>query len=164
MIIAINSKGICTAYKRQDLTFLCLINKTLNQRHLEKIKSIFYNKYNDSLIVVRDATLNIRSIPIKYIETKQPHLGQSILNSERMKDPGFFEFDSPNKCILTYNYYDPINDDSNSNNINHQLSQIIYISILVCFSFLFFIVGMRVGCDTIWQRVSKILISTKCIH
>ena len=146
MIIAINTKGICTAYKRQDLTFLCLINET----HLEDIKSIFYNQYNDSLIVVRIfwneddinnnpqnyrynralGSLNIRSIPINYIETKQPHLGQSILNSERIKNPGFLEFDSANGCILTYNYYDP-NDDSSSNNANHQLSQII--CIVVCF-------------------------------
>ena len=109
----------------------------LNESKLEDIKSIFYNKHNKSLVIVRVfynennensnnnnnnnnytniengraiGFLKVRTIEMLHIEQKRSDLNKlskKILENEEIKSPGFIEFDEINACILAYNYFDP---------------------------------------------------------
>jgi hypothetical protein len=80
----------------------------------EVIRSLFYNKNNDSLITVsvyasdNFSSLKCRTTPIEYIRRGQPDAGFALFESESLKWPGFVEFDDVNGKVLTYSAQDGI--------------------------------------------------------
>ncbi|VAI28872.1 unnamed protein product [Triticum turgidum subsp. durum] len=92
-------------------------NKRLSFLNLspdEVIRSLFYNKNNDSLITVsvyasdHFSTLKCRTTPIEYIRRDQLDAGFPLFESESLKWPGFVEFDDVNGKVLTYSAQDGI--------------------------------------------------------
>uniref|UniRef100_A0A453K3R5 Uncharacterized protein n=1 Tax=Aegilops tauschii subsp. strangulata TaxID=200361 RepID=A0A453K3R5_AEGTS len=90
-------------------------NKRLSFLNLspdEVIRSLFYNKNNDSLITVsvyasdHFSTLKCRTTPIEYIRRDQLDAGFPLFESESLKWPGFVEFDDVNGKVLTYSAQD----------------------------------------------------------
>ncbi|MCI14880.1 hypothetical protein A2U01_0036013, partial [Trifolium medium] len=78
----------------------------------EVIRSLFYNKNNDSLITVsvyateNFSSLKCRSTRIEYIRRAKPDAGFPLFQSESLKWPGFVEFDDVNAKVLTYSAQD----------------------------------------------------------
>jgi len=86
----------------------------LNLSPDEVIRSLFYNKNNDSLITVsvyasdNFSTLKCRTTPVEYIRRNQLDAGFPLFESESLKWPGFVEFDDVNGKVLTYSAQDGI--------------------------------------------------------
>ncbi|KAM7532117.1 hypothetical protein LguiB_035527 [Lonicera macranthoides] len=80
----------------------------------EVIRSLFYNKNNDSLITVsvyasdNYSSLKCRSTRIEYIQRGKPDEGFPLFESESLKWPGFVEFDDVNGKVLTYSAQDSV--------------------------------------------------------
>ncbi|KAI5419629.1 hypothetical protein KIW84_043696, partial [Lathyrus oleraceus] len=80
----------------------------------EVIRSLFYNKNNESLITVsvyaseNFSSLKCRSTRIEYIRRAEPDAGFPLFQSESLKWPGFVEFDDVNAKVLTYSAQDSI--------------------------------------------------------
>lgn len=76
------------------------------------IRSLFYNKNNDSLITVsvyasdHFSSLKCRTTPIEYIRRNQLDAGYPLFETESLKWPGFVEFDDVNGKVLTYSAQD----------------------------------------------------------
>ncbi|KAK4773092.1 hypothetical protein SAY87_028111 [Trapa incisa] len=104
VIFALNHSGVSAAFSRETNGRLCFLNVTPD----EVIRSLFYNKNNDSLITVsvyasdNFSSLKCRSTRIEYIRRGQPDAGFPLLESESLKWPGFVEFDDVNGKVLTY--------------------------------------------------------------
>ncbi|KAK4359530.1 hypothetical protein RND71_021759 [Anisodus tanguticus] len=80
----------------------------LNLSPEEVIRSLFYNKKNDSLITVsvyasdNFSSLKCRSTRIEYVQRGKADAGFPLFESESLKWPGFVEFDDVNGKVLTY--------------------------------------------------------------
>ena len=104
LIFVLNSTGICTAFDRFTMKRVCFLNISVDQ----VIRSLFYNKTNDSIITVSVfrtdsySSLKCRSIPLVYVKQKQPEKGFELFENEPLKWPGFVEFDDVNGKVLTY--------------------------------------------------------------
>ena len=104
IIFALAAGGACAAFSRISNKRLCY----LNIKSDETIRSIFWNKANNSIITVsvykKDEfrQLRCRSTAFEHIESQQPELGFPIFVSESLKYPGFIEFDDSNSKVLTY--------------------------------------------------------------
>jgi len=78
----------------------------------EVIRSLFYNKNNESLITVsvyesdRFSSLKCRTTPIEYIRRGQLNDGFPLFETESLKYPGFVEFDDVNGKVLTFSAQD----------------------------------------------------------
>ncbi|KAG6697979.1 hypothetical protein I3842_09G228500 [Carya illinoinensis] len=89
---------------------ICFLNVSPD----EVIRSLFYNKNNDSLITVsvyasdNFSSLKCRSTRIEYIRRGKPDAGFALFESESLKWPGFVEFDDVNGKVLTYSAQDSI--------------------------------------------------------
>jgi hypothetical protein len=89
---------------------ICFLNISAD----EVIRSLFYNKNNDSLITVsvyasdNFSSLKCRTTPIEYIRRGQPDAGFPLFESESLRWPGFVEFDDVNGKVLTYSAQDRI--------------------------------------------------------
>jgi hypothetical protein len=87
---------------------ICFLNISAD----EVIRSLFYNKNNDSLITVsvyasdNFSSLKCRTTPIEYIRRGQPDAGFPLFESESLRWPGFVEFDDVNGKVLTYSAQD----------------------------------------------------------
>lgn len=87
---------------------LCFVNLCPD----EVIRSLFYNKLNESLVTVsvfRDdnfSSLKCRSTQLAYIRRKTPDGGYPLFESESLCWPGFVEFDDVNGKVLTYSAKD----------------------------------------------------------
>ncbi|CAM0949838.1 unnamed protein product [Alopecurus aequalis] len=110
IIFALAHSGLCAAFSR-------VTNKRLSFLNLcpdEVIRSLFYNKNNDSLITVsvyasdHFSTLKCRTTPIEYIRRNQLDAGFPLFETESLKWPGFVEFDDVNGKVLTYSAQDGI--------------------------------------------------------
>ncbi|OIV96893.1 hypothetical protein TanjilG_00475 [Lupinus angustifolius] len=110
IVFARAQSGVCVAFSRETNQRICFLNVCPD----EVIKSLFYNKNNDSLISVsvyasdNYSSLKCRSTRIEYIRRGQPDAGFALFESESLKWPGFVEFDDVNGKVLTYSAQDSI--------------------------------------------------------
>ncbi|XP_042476137.1 uncharacterized protein LOC122057866 isoform X2 [Macadamia integrifolia] len=104
IIFALAHSGVCAAFSRETSQRICFLNVNLD----EVIRSLFYNKNNDSLITVsvyasdNFSSLKCRTTRIEYIRRGKPDAGYALFKSESLKWPGFVEFDDVNGKVLTY--------------------------------------------------------------
>ncbi|XP_044461090.1 uncharacterized protein LOC123192566 isoform X2 [Mangifera indica] len=104
IVFALARSGVCAAFSRETKQRICFLNVTAD----EVIRSLFYNKNNDSLITVlahasdNFSSLKCRSTRIEYIRRGKPDAGFALFESESLKWPGFVEFDDVNGKVLTY--------------------------------------------------------------
>ncbi|KAM0040616.1 putative transcription factor WD40-like family [Helianthus debilis subsp. tardiflorus] len=110
IVFALASSGVCAAFSRGTNKTICFLNIFPD----EVIRSLFYNKNNDSLITVsvyasdNFSSLKCRSIRIEYIQRGKPDEGFPLFETESLKWPGFVEFDDVNEKVLTYSAQDSI--------------------------------------------------------
>uniref|UniRef100_A0A7N0RAP1 Transducin/WD40 repeat-like superfamily protein n=1 Tax=Kalanchoe fedtschenkoi TaxID=63787 RepID=A0A7N0RAP1_KALFE len=110
ILFSLTHSGVCTAFNRETKTMICLLNVGSD----EVVRSMFYNKNNDSIITVsvnasdKFTTLRCRSTRTEYIKRGQPDAGFPLFESESLKYPGFVEFDDVNGKVLTYAAQDSI--------------------------------------------------------
>ncbi|KAE8702627.1 putative pterin-4-alpha-carbinolamine dehydratase-like [Hibiscus syriacus] len=110
IVFGLAQSGVCAAFSRETNHRICFLNVTAD----EVIRSLFYNKNNDSLITVsvyasdNFSSLKCRSTRIEYIRRGQPNAGFALFESESLKWPGFVEFDDVNGKVLTYSAQDSI--------------------------------------------------------
>ncbi|XP_068341445.1 uncharacterized protein [Pyrus communis] len=110
IVFALAHSGVCAAFSREKNERICFMNVSPD----EVIRSLFYNKNNDSLITVsvyasdNFSSLKCRSTRIEYIRRGQPEAGFALFESESLKWPGFVEFDDVNGKVLTYSAQDSI--------------------------------------------------------
>lgn len=82
IIFALAQSGVCAAFSRETNRKVCFLNISPD----EVIRSLFYNKNNDSLITVSVyaldsySSLKCRTTPIEYIRRGQPDGGLLYLN------------------------------------------------------------------------------------
>ncbi|KAG5135134.1 hypothetical protein AAZX31_09G248700 [Glycine max] len=110
VVFALYHSGLCAAFSRETDERICFLNVCPD----EVIRSLFYNKNNDSLITVsvyaseNFCSLKCRSTKIEYIRRGKPDAGFPLFQSESLKWPGFVEFDDVNGKVLTYSAQDCI--------------------------------------------------------
>ncbi|GBG80793.1 hypothetical protein CBR_g31349 [Chara braunii] len=110
IVFALAHSGVCAAFSRETNRRICFLNISPD----EVIRSLFYNKNNDSLITVsvyasdNYSSLKCRTTPIEYIRRGQPDAGFPLFESESLRWPGFVEFDDVNGKVLTYSAQDRI--------------------------------------------------------
>ncbi|XP_068314721.1 uncharacterized protein [Pyrus communis] len=108
IVFALAQSGVCAAFSRETNQRICFLNVSPD----EVIRSLFYNKNNDSLITVsvyasdNFSSLKCRSTRIEYIRRGKPDAGFALFESESLKWPGFVEFDDVNGKVLTYSAQD----------------------------------------------------------
>ena len=87
---------------------LCFVNQSPD----EVIRSLFYNKLNESLVTVsvfredNFSSLKCRSTRLEYMRRAKPDGGYPLFESESLCWPGFVEFDDVNGKVLTYSAQD----------------------------------------------------------
>ena len=124
IVFALTHSGICAAFSRQTNKRMCF----LNVRSDEVIRSLFYNKNNDSLITVsvygqdNFSSLKCRSTPMEYIRRRNPADGFTLFEKESLRWPGFVEFDDVNGKVLTYSAQDQVYKVFDLKNYNHLYS------------------------------------------
>ena len=106
MIFALAHSGVCAAFCRETNKRLCY----LNTQDDEVVRSLFYNKNNETLITVsvyatdNYSSLKCRSTPLEFIRRGKPQEGgMALFEEESLQWPGFVEFDDVNGKVLTYN-------------------------------------------------------------
>ena len=110
LVFALAHSGACAAFSRATGGLVCFLNANED----EVIRSLFYNKQNNSLITVsvyasdNFCTLKCRSTPLECIARKELDKGVPLFTSESLKWPGFVEFDDVNAKVLTYNACDKV--------------------------------------------------------
>ncbi|KAL6988251.1 hypothetical protein U1Q18_013999 [Sarracenia purpurea var. burkii] len=110
IVFALAHSGVCAAFSRESNKRICFLNVSPD----EVIRSLFYNKNNDSLITVsvyasdNFSSLKCRSTRIEYVQRGKPDAGFPLFESESLKWPGFVEFDDVNGKVLTYSAQDSI--------------------------------------------------------
>ncbi|RAL51339.1 hypothetical protein DM860_010841 [Cuscuta australis] len=110
IVFALAQSGVCAAFSRETNQRICFLNICPD----EVIRSLFYNKNNDSLITVsvyaldNFSSLKCRTTRIEYIRRGKPDAGFALFESESLKWPGFVEFDDVNGKVLTYSAQDSI--------------------------------------------------------
>lgn len=110
VVFALAHSGVCAAFNRETNERLCFLNISAD----EVIRSLFYNKNNQSLITVSVyasdsfSSLKCRTTPIEYIRRGKPDEGIPLFESESLKWPGFVEFDDVNGKVLTYSAQDRV--------------------------------------------------------
>ncbi|KAJ0983777.1 hypothetical protein J5N97_002133 [Dioscorea zingiberensis] len=108
VIFALAQSGLCAAFSLLTNKRICFLNISPD----EVIRSLFYNKNNDSLITVsvyasdHFSSLKCRTTPIEYIRRNQLDAGYPLFETESLKWPGFVEFDDVNGKVLTYSAHD----------------------------------------------------------
>ncbi|KAJ4751076.1 Transducin/WD40 repeat-like superfamily protein [Rhynchospora pubera] len=108
IVFALAQSGICAAFSRVTNERICFLNGSPD----EVIRSLFYNKNNESLITVsvygseNFSSLRCRTTRIEYIRRGKPDSGFPLFETESLKWPGFVEFDDVNGKVLTYSAQD----------------------------------------------------------
>uniref|UniRef100_A0A7S3PMT1 Transducin/WD40 repeat-like superfamily protein n=1 Tax=Aplanochytrium stocchinoi TaxID=215587 RepID=A0A7S3PMT1_9STRA len=104
IVFGLTQTGVCTAFDRLTSERICFLNIEPD----EVIRSLFYNKSNDSLITVsvyradNYSSLKCRSTSLEYIRRNKPNMGFNLFETESLRWPGFVEFDDVNGKVLTY--------------------------------------------------------------
>jgi len=110
VVFALAHSGVCAAFSRETNKRICFLN--INSH--EVIRSLFYNKNNQSLVTVSVyasdsfSSLKCRTTPIEYIRRGKPEMGFPLFETESLKWPGFVEFDDVNGKVLTYSAQDRV--------------------------------------------------------
>uniref|UniRef100_A0A1D1Z661 Lissencephaly-1 n=1 Tax=Anthurium amnicola TaxID=1678845 RepID=A0A1D1Z661_9ARAE len=110
IVFALAQSGVCAAFSRETNQRICFLNVSPD----EVIRSLFYNKNNQSLITVsvyaadNFSSLKCRTTRIEYIKRGKPDAGFALFESESLKWPGFVEFDDVNGKVLTFSAQDSI--------------------------------------------------------
>ncbi|KAE9587290.1 putative transcription factor WD40-like family [Lupinus albus] len=105
IVFALTQSGVCAAFSRETNQRICFLNTS----PVEVIRTLFYNKNNESLITVTAhgsdnySSLTCRSIGIEYIRRGQLDAAFALCESDW---PGFIEFDNVNGKVLTYSAQD----------------------------------------------------------
>ena len=93
VVFALTLAGVCAAFSgKKRIAFL-------NTTPDEVVRSLFYNKANQSIITVsvyradNFSSLKCRTCPIEYLKRGKPDAGFPLFESECLKWPGFVEFD-----------------------------------------------------------------------
>ncbi|CAM0954954.1 unnamed protein product [Alopecurus aequalis] len=108
IVFALSQSGVCAAFSRVTNKRLCFLNGSPD----EVVRSLFYNKNNDSLITVsvygseNFSALRCKTTRIEYIRRGKPDAGFPLFETESLKWPGFVEFDDVNGKVLTYSAQD----------------------------------------------------------
>eukprot|EP00898_Chlorokybus_atmophyticus_P004301 jgi/Chlat1/4872/Chrsp31S04889 len=126
IVFALAHSGVCAAFSRETNKRICFLNISSD----EVIRSLFYNKNNNSLITVsvyasdNFSSLKCRTTPIEYIKRGQPDAGFPLFESELLRWPGFVEFDDVNAKVLTYSAQDRVYKvfDLKNYNLLYQIS------------------------------------------
>eukprot|EP00941_MAST-03F_sp_MAST-3F-sp1_P000102 g102.t1 len=104
IIFGLTASGACAAFQRRGGRRICFLNVTKE----EVIRSIFYNKANQSLITVsvykwdNYSSLKCRSTTLDKIKCGEVEKGEQLFETEALNWPGFVEFDDVNGKVLTY--------------------------------------------------------------
>ena len=107
LLVAVNSAGACPVFDRRSGRRLCCLNATPHER----VRSVFYNDANQSVITVSTRPLEeyrrlyCRSVPVSHILAGNESAhggGVTCFVSEALTYPGFVEFDRDNHKVLTY--------------------------------------------------------------
>jgi len=110
IVFALAHSGVCAAFSRETNKRICFLNVS----HDEVIRSLFYNKNNNSLITVsvyasdNFSSLKCRTTPLEYVRRGKPDAGFPLFESESLRWPGFVEFDDVNSKVLTYSACDGV--------------------------------------------------------
>ncbi|XP_050215623.1 uncharacterized protein LOC126666764 isoform X3 [Mercurialis annua] len=110
IVFALAHSGVSAAFSRETAQRICFLNVSPD----EVIRSLFYNKHNDSIITVSVydsdnlSSLKCRSTRIEYIKRGNPDAGLALFESESLEWPGFVEFDDLNGKVLTYSARDSV--------------------------------------------------------
>eukprot|EP00245_Coleochaete_scutata_P007175 TRINITY_DN22284_c0_g1_i1.p1 TRINITY_DN22284_c0_g1~~TRINITY_DN22284_c0_g1_i1.p1 ORF type:complete len:473 (-),score=65.66 TRINITY_DN22284_c0_g1_i1:261-1679(-) len=110
IVFALAQAGVCAAFSRETNRRICFLNLAPD----EVIRSLFYNKNNESVITVsvfesdNFSCLKCRTTPIEYIRRAKPDAGFPLFEKESLKWPGFVEFDDVNGKVLTYSASDRV--------------------------------------------------------
>ncbi|VFQ81107.1 unnamed protein product [Cuscuta campestris] len=110
IVFALAQSGLCAAFSRETNKKICFLNVSPD----EVIRSLFYNRNNDSIITVsvhssdNFSSLKCRTTGIEFIRRGTPDAGFALFESESLKWPGFVEFDDVNGKVLTYSAQDSI--------------------------------------------------------
>ncbi|CAL9110998.1 unnamed protein product [Musa textilis] len=108
VIFAVAQSGLCAAFSRTTNKRMCFLNISPD----EVIRSIFYNKNDESLITVsvyasdNFSSLKCRTTPIECIRRNQLDAGCPLFETESLKWPGFVEFSDMNCKILIFSDQD----------------------------------------------------------
>eukprot|EP00002_Diphylleia_rotans_P016028 TRINITY_DN3114_c0_g1_i2.p1 TRINITY_DN3114_c0_g1~~TRINITY_DN3114_c0_g1_i2.p1 ORF type:complete len:367 (-),score=63.75 TRINITY_DN3114_c0_g1_i2:199-1299(-) len=103
VIFALTLSGICVAFDRDSGKRLC----DLNMFDDEVIRSLFYNRIDESILTVsvkkstKFGILSCRSTQLRLIRKLTPSECLPILTTEVLEWPGFVEFDDINEKIIT---------------------------------------------------------------
>jgi len=103
-VFSMTKSGACLVYD----TVAKQCTGYINERPDEVIRSLFFNRENESLVVVSiyredsQCELKCRSIALPYIQRGQITEGIPLFVNEALSWPGFIEFDEINSKILTY--------------------------------------------------------------
>jgi hypothetical protein len=110
VIFGLTQTGICTAFHQGTKRRICYLNIAPG----EVIRSLFYNKANDSIITVsvyktdNFSSLKCRSTAIKDVLAGNPSVSFPLFETESLRWPGFVEFDDVNGKVLTYSATDRV--------------------------------------------------------
>ncbi|XP_078437051.1 uncharacterized protein LOC144707693 isoform X2 [Wolffia australiana] len=110
VIFALTQSGVCAAFSRETNRRICFLNVCPD----ELVRSLFYNKNNESLITVsvygsdNFSSLKCRTTRIEYIKRGVPDAGYALFETESLKYPGFVEFDDVNAKVLTFSAQDSV--------------------------------------------------------
>ena len=103
IVFVLANSGLCAAFSTETDERICFMNVHSD----DVIKSLFYNKNNDSLITVSSRSrmpVEYRSTSIEYIRKAKPNAGIHLFQSESF----VVKFDDVNAKVLTYSAQDSI--------------------------------------------------------
>jgi len=108
LTFVLTQSGLCTVLDRDHNRRLGWLNNSPE----EVIRSLFYNKFNHSLVTVsvfradNFNALKCRTTPLQYIARGKFDAGYVLFETESLRWPGFVEFDDVNGKVLTYSAID----------------------------------------------------------
>lgn len=103
-VFTLTVNGVCMCCDRNTKQFVCCVNQSPD----EIIRSLFYNKESDAMILVsvyrvdNYRSLFCKSIKLEHIAASEVDKGTPIFQGEVLTYPGFVEFDDVNRKVLTF--------------------------------------------------------------
>mmetsp|Transcript_42037 Transcript_42037/g.68203 ORF Transcript_42037/g.68203 Transcript_42037/m.68203 type:complete len:470 (+) Transcript_42037:210-1619(+) len=104
VLAVLTESGVCAIFSVDSGALVCFVNLPSD----EVVRSLFYNKYNNNLVVCsvfpsdRFGCLKCRTIPIPYMRNGRQHTVIPLFETESLKWPGFVEFDDVNAKVITH--------------------------------------------------------------
>lgn len=104
VLFALAHSGACAVFERGNYRRIGFLNLDED----EVVRSLFYNTVKREVITVsvtsRDhySSLRCRSVPLEAVREGRLDEGEVLFNGERLKWPGFVEFDDVNRKVIMY--------------------------------------------------------------